>query len=184
MKFNELSCPHICVKWILRLSKSVSLLFWAPAAYQDSSICHGWPIKKIYIYRATPVSWTLKGNKKTVQVRGNVSFWGKFQWTFDEGNGNLVQISKDWKLSEFELSGFYCIIINYYYPIIGQSGWKVSVIRYVESVGSPDVCALADYTSQPWMMSALQASHKCAVEIFTIHSPKSGKTNPFTVKSH
>ena len=57
VKFNELSCPHICVKWILRLSKSVPLLFWAPAAYQDSSMCHGWPVKKyIYIYRTTPVT--------------------------------------------------------------------------------------------------------------------------------
>ena len=49
---------------------------------------------------------------------------------------------------------------------------------------SPEVCTLADYTSQPWMMSTPQASHKCAVEIFTIHSPKSSKTNPSKVKSY
>ena len=70
VKFNELSCPHICVKWILRLSKSVSLLFWAPAAYQDLSMCHGWPVKKICIYRTTPVTWTLKGNKKQFKLEG------------------------------------------------------------------------------------------------------------------
>ena len=78
-----------------------------------------------------PGNLNSEGKQKTVQVRGNVSFGGKFQWTFDKGNGNLVQISKDLKLSEFELSGFYCIIINYYYPIIGQSGWKVLVICWI-----------------------------------------------------
>ena len=126
------------------------------------------PLKNIYIYRTTPVTWTLKGNKK--------QFEGRFQWNLDEGNRNLVQVSEELKLSEFKLSGFFCIII-----IIIQ---LANQVEKFSDMLSPEVCALADYTSQPWMMSTLQASHKCEVEIFTIHSPKSSKTNPSTVKSY
>ena len=70
MKFNELSCPHICVKWILRLSNSVPLLFWAPAVYQDLSMCHGWAVKKNIYIQDNLGSLNSEGKQKTVQVIG------------------------------------------------------------------------------------------------------------------
>ena len=65
-------------------------------------------------------------------------------------------------------------------------GWPVKKNIYIYNIYSSTLVTwtLADYTSQPWMMSVLQASHKCAVKIFTVHSPKGGKTNPSAVKSH
>ena len=98
------------------------------------------PLKNIYIYRTTPVTWTLKGNKK--------QFEGRFQWNLDEGNRNLVQVSKELKLSEFKLSGFFCIII-----IIIQ---LANQIEKFSDMLSPEVCALADYTSQPWCLHCRQ----------------------------
>ena len=34
----------------------------------------------------------------------NLSYQGKFQWNFDQGKGNLVQVSGELELSEFELT--------------------------------------------------------------------------------
>ena len=34
----------------------------------------------------------------------NSSYQGKFQWNFDQGKGNLVWVSRELKLSEFELT--------------------------------------------------------------------------------
>ena len=34
----------------------------------------------------------------------NLSYQGKFQWKFDQGKGNLVQVSGELELSEFELT--------------------------------------------------------------------------------
>ena len=34
----------------------------------------------------------------------NLSCQGKFQWNFDQGKGNLVQVSGELELSEFELT--------------------------------------------------------------------------------
>ena len=53
-----------------------------------------------------PVTQTLKGNKKKFDLAGNSSYWGKFQWNFDQGKGNLVQVSRKFELSEFKLSRF------------------------------------------------------------------------------
>ena len=33
----------------------------------------------------------------------NLSYWGKFQWIFDQGKWNVVRVSGEFKLSEFEL---------------------------------------------------------------------------------
>ena len=34
----------------------------------------------------------------------NLSYWGKFQWIFDQGKWNVVRVSGEFKLSEFELT--------------------------------------------------------------------------------
>ena len=46
---------------------------------------------------------TLKVYEKQLELVGNLSYQGKFQWNFDQGKGNLVRAS-----GEFELSEFYC----------------------------------------------------------------------------
>ena len=46
---------------------------------------------------------TLKVNEKQLELVGNLSYQGKFQWNFDQGKGNLARAS-----GEFELSQFYC----------------------------------------------------------------------------
>ena len=61
---------------------------------------------KCSIYSRTPVTQTLKGNEKQSELAGNSSYWGKFQCNFDQGKGNLVQFSREFELSEFELSRF------------------------------------------------------------------------------
>ena len=60
-------------------------------------------------YRKTPGTQTLRGNKKQFEFAGNLSHQGEFQCNFDQGNGNLVWVSGEYKLFEFELSRFYCI---------------------------------------------------------------------------
>ena len=52
---------------------------------------------------------TPKGNEKQFELAGNSSYRGKFQWNFDQGKGNLVLVSGEFELSDFELSRFYCI---------------------------------------------------------------------------
>ena len=61
---------------------------------------------KCSMYSRTPVTQTLKGNKKQFKLAGNSSYRGKFQWNFDQGKGNFVQVSREFKLSEFEPSRF------------------------------------------------------------------------------
>ena len=39
----------------------------------------------------------------------NLSYRGTFQWIFDRELWHLVRVSREFELSEFELSGFYCI---------------------------------------------------------------------------
>ena len=39
----------------------------------------------------------------------NLSYRGTFQWIFDPELWHLVRVSWEFELSEFELSGFYCI---------------------------------------------------------------------------
>ena len=34
----------------------------------------------------------------------NLSYRGKFQWIFDQGKWNVVRVSGEFKLSEFELT--------------------------------------------------------------------------------
>ena len=34
----------------------------------------------------------------------NLSYQGKFQWIFDQGKWNVVRVSGEFKLSEFELT--------------------------------------------------------------------------------
>ena len=46
---------------------------------------------------------TLKVYEKQLELVGNLSYQGKFQWNFDQGKGNLVRAN-----GEFELSEFYC----------------------------------------------------------------------------
>ena len=58
------------------------------------------------IYSRTLVTQTLKGNEKQFELAGYSSYWAKFQWNFDQGKGNLVQVSREFELSEFELSRF------------------------------------------------------------------------------
>ena len=44
------------------------------------------------------------------ELAGNSSYRGKFQWYFDQGKGNLVRVSGEFELSEFEFSRFCCRI--------------------------------------------------------------------------
>ena len=55
-------------------------------------------------YGKTPVTQTLKGNEKQLELAGNSCYHGKFSKNADQGKGNLVQVR-----GEFELSSFYCI---------------------------------------------------------------------------
>ena len=48
--------------------------------HQYRQWCH---VKMLYIYSRTPVTQTLKGNKKQLELAGNLSYRGKFQWNFD-----------------------------------------------------------------------------------------------------
>ena len=63
---------------------------------------------RIAFYIRTPVTRTVKGNEKQFELEGNASYRGKFQGHFDQGKGSLVRFSGELKLSEFELSRFYC----------------------------------------------------------------------------
>ena len=57
-----------------------------------------------------PVTRTLKGNEKQSGIAGNSSYRGKLQWNLDQGN--LVRVSGEFELSEFELSSIYCSSIR------------------------------------------------------------------------
>ena len=59
----------------------------------------------------TPVTRTLKGDEREFEFAGNSNYQGKFQRNFDQGKGNLVRVSGEFELSEFELSRFYCILL-------------------------------------------------------------------------
>ena len=59
----------------------------------------------------TLVTRTLKGDEKEFEFAGNSNYEGKFQRNFDQGKGNLVRVSGEFELSEFELSRFYCILL-------------------------------------------------------------------------
>ena len=59
------------------------------------------------IYGRTPVTRTLKRNKKHFESAGNSSYQGKFQGNFDQGKENLVQVSGKFELLESESSRFY-----------------------------------------------------------------------------
>ena len=49
-------------------------------------MCHGWPVKKIYIYiQDNPGNLKTEGKQKTVQVRGNVSFGVNFSELLTKG---------------------------------------------------------------------------------------------------
>ena len=50
----------------------------------------------------------LKGRHPTGVTR--TSYSGNFQWYFDQGKWNLLRVSGEFELAEFELSGFYCTL--------------------------------------------------------------------------
>ena len=60
-------------------------------------------------YIKTPVTRTLKVNEKQFDLAGNSSYRSKFQWNFEQGKGNLVWVSGEFELSEFQLWRFYCV---------------------------------------------------------------------------
>ena len=49
-------------------------------------------------YFRTPVTQTLKGNEKQLELVGNSSYRSKFQWNLDQGKGNLVRVSREFKV--------------------------------------------------------------------------------------
>ena len=52
------------------------------------------------LYRRTngmTCEWSYKNQK-------NSSYRGKFQWNFDQGKGNLVRVSREFELTELELT--------------------------------------------------------------------------------
>jgi len=56
----------------------------------------------------TPVTRTLKGDEKEFEFAGNSNYRGNF----DQGKGNLVRVSGEFELSDFELSRFSgCILL-------------------------------------------------------------------------
>ena len=47
----------------------------------------------------------MKWHPSGVYMNQNSSYWGKFQWNFDQGKGNLDRVSsEEFELSEFELT--------------------------------------------------------------------------------
>ena len=59
--------------------KQVSVITLGPQLRTRIRVCAVvGPLKK-YIYTGQPGNLNSEGKQKTVQVRGNVSFWGKFQ---------------------------------------------------------------------------------------------------------
>ena len=48
----------------------------------------------------------MKGNENQFELAGNSSYRGKFQRNFDQGKGNLGQVSRELELSKFKLSRF------------------------------------------------------------------------------
>ena len=55
-----------------------------------------------------PGNLNCEGKRKTFRVSEISSYRGKFQWNFDQGKEKLVRVSREFELSELELSGFYC----------------------------------------------------------------------------
>ena len=49
--------------------------------------------KKTCTASRTPVTQTLKGNEKQFELGKNLSYQGKFQWNFDWGKANLVELA-------------------------------------------------------------------------------------------
>ena len=58
----------------------------------------------IKVNRVEPCNPNSEGKQKTVPVSSEFKLWGKFQWNFDQGKGNLVRVSWEFELFEFELS--------------------------------------------------------------------------------
>ena len=91
---------------------------WGPACLASASSATNGPavgvdnnlpdLRKAKPNNTTPVTRTLKGNEKLFELAGNSSYRCKFQWNFDQGKGNLLWVSGEFELSEFELSRFYC----------------------------------------------------------------------------
>ena len=59
-------------------------------------------------YSRTLVTWTLKGKEKQFELAGSSIYQSKFQWNLGQGRANLVWISGEFELSEFELLRSYC----------------------------------------------------------------------------
>ena len=50
---------------------------------------------KCSMYSRTPVTQTLKGNKKQFELAGNSSYRGKFQWNFIKGKEILFKLARN-----------------------------------------------------------------------------------------
>ena len=53
-----------------------------------------------------PGNSSSEGKRKTVRASENSSYRGKFEWNFDQRKWNLVRVSGEFELSEFELWRF------------------------------------------------------------------------------
>ena len=94
------------------------------------------------------VTRTLKRNEKLFKVVGNSNYWGKFQWNFDQGKGNWVQVSGEFELSKFELLKFFCIEVLLYYLTFLQVKRKL-----IEKEGSYHWVSLLSFHSFSYLES-------------------------------
>ena len=94
------------------------------------------------------VTRTLKRNEKLFKVVGYSSYWGKFQWNFDQGKGNWVQVSGELELSKFELLRFFCIEVLLYYLTFLQVKRKL-----IEKEGSYHWVSLLSFHSFSYLES-------------------------------
>ena len=67
---------------------------------------------------------TLKRNEEQLEWAGNLHCWGKFQWNFDQGKGNIVWVSVEFKWPKFELSRVYCTS-----DVTNNRKWTLKTVR-------------------------------------------------------
>ena len=84
-----------------------------------SSLKQGWEYRGIFVWKKNPGNSNSEGNQKHFGLAGNSSYRGKLQWNLDQGN--LVRVSGEFELSEFELSSIYCSSIRLIIKL--RKGW-------------------------------------------------------------
>ena len=112
---------------------------WNRRARTLKSLC----TLKCKIYSRTVVNRTLRGNEKQFELAENLSYWGNFQWNFEQGKENLVRVSREVELSAFELSRFYsgtsAAVLNSFIFFFQSFSVRSSSISSTSSMAPPQV---------------------------------------------